>query len=116
MSLTNQSSFIERTKSELSATIDAIHNHEYIHSLEKHEIRKEKLEIFICEQYHIITNDMIYDSYYFPWLSEYLLILRYNDYIYKYAMTLKRSGQPLTILASSRLLPIQSVTQSLQKQ
>ena len=58
MSLPNQSSFIERTKSEVSATIDAIHNHEYIHSLEKHEIRKEKLEIFICEQYHIITNDI----------------------------------------------------------
>jgi thiaminase len=57
MSLPNQSSFIERIKSELSATIDAIHNHKYIHSLDKHEIRKEKLEIFICEQYHIISND-----------------------------------------------------------
>jgi thiaminase len=55
--MSNQSSFIERTKSELSATIDAIHIHKYIQLLEKHEIRKEKLEIFICEQYHIITND-----------------------------------------------------------
>jgi len=57
MSFPNQSGFIESIKSELSTTIDAIHNHKYIHSLEKHEIRKEKLEIFICEQYHIIAND-----------------------------------------------------------
>jgi thiaminase len=57
MPLPNQSSFIENIKSELSATINAIRNHKYIHLLEKHEIRKEKLEIFICEQYHIITND-----------------------------------------------------------
>lgn len=39
MSFPNQSGFIEIIKSELSTTIDAIHNHKYIHSLEKHEIR-----------------------------------------------------------------------------
>jgi len=57
MSHPNQIDFIERTKGELFTTIDAIHNHEYIDALDKHEIRKEKLEIFICEQYHIISND-----------------------------------------------------------
>ena len=57
MSHSNQADFIETTKSELSSIIDAIHNHEYIDALDKREIRKEKLEIFICEQYHIIAND-----------------------------------------------------------
>ena len=53
----NQVDFIERIKSELSTTIDAIHNHEYIDALDKYEIRKEKLQIFVFEQYHIIAND-----------------------------------------------------------
>ena len=57
MSHSNKVDFIERTKSELSTTIDAIHNHQYMDALDKHEIRIEKLEIFVCEQYHIITND-----------------------------------------------------------
>jgi hypothetical protein len=57
MSHTNQVDFIGRTKSELSTTMDAIHNHEHMDALNKHKIRKEKLEIFICEQYHIIAND-----------------------------------------------------------
>ena len=67
MSLPNQSGFIERIKSEVSATIDAIHNHKYIHSLDKHEIKKEKLEIFICEQYHL--------AYHIPIT---FAVLRYN--------------------------------------
>jgi thiaminase len=57
MSHPNQVDFIKRTKSELSSIIDAIHNHEYMDALNKQKIRKEKLEIFICEQYHIIAND-----------------------------------------------------------
>jgi thiaminase len=57
MSHPNQIDFIERTKGELFTTIDAIHNHGYIDALDIHEIRKEKLKIFICEQYHIISND-----------------------------------------------------------
>jgi thiaminase len=56
---TNQSksNFIEQIRSDLSNTIDAILNHPYIYALEKKEISKVKLEIFPCEQYHIITND-----------------------------------------------------------
>ena len=57
MSHPNQVDFVERTKSELSTIIDAIHNHEYMDALNRHKIRKEKLEIFIREQYHIIAND-----------------------------------------------------------
>ena len=53
----SKSNFIELIRSELSNTIDAILNHPYLYALEKKEISKVKLEIFVCEQYHIITND-----------------------------------------------------------
>ena len=55
----NQSkyNFIEQIRSDLSNTIDAILNHPYLYALEKKELSKVKLEIFVCEQYHIITND-----------------------------------------------------------
>ena len=51
------SNFNELIRSDLSNTIDAILNHPYLYALEKKEITKVKLEIFVCEQYHIITND-----------------------------------------------------------
>ena len=57
MSHPNQIDFIEKTQQELSSIINAILKHEYIDALDKHEISKEKLEVFICEQYHIISND-----------------------------------------------------------
>jgi len=53
----SKSNFIERTRSDLSNIIDAILNHPYLYALEKKELSKVKLEIFVCEQYHIITND-----------------------------------------------------------
>src|SRR5216684_2511348 len=53
----SKSNFIELIRSDLSNTIDAILNHPYLYALEKKEISKVKLEIFVCEQYHIITND-----------------------------------------------------------
>jgi thiaminase len=53
----NQSNFIGNIQRNLSNTIDTILNHSYLHSLEKNEIAKEKLEIFVCEQYYIISND-----------------------------------------------------------
>ena len=53
----NKSNFIELIRSDLSNTIDAILNHPYLYALEKKEISKAKLEIFVCEQYHIISND-----------------------------------------------------------
>lgn len=48
---------IEQIQRNLSNSIDAILNHQYLDALEKNAISKEKLEIFVCEQYHIITND-----------------------------------------------------------
>jgi thiaminase len=53
----SKSNFIEQIRSDLSNTIDTILNHPYLYALEKKEISKVKLEIFVCEQYHIITND-----------------------------------------------------------
>src|SRR5438477_6745740 len=53
----NKSNFIELIRSDFSNTIDAILNHPYLYALEKKEISKAKLEIFVCEQYHIISND-----------------------------------------------------------
>ena len=53
----SKSNFIERIRSNLSNTIDAILNHPYLYALEKKEITKAKLGIFVCEQYQIISND-----------------------------------------------------------
>ena len=53
----HQDKFIENIQSNLSKTIDSILNHSYIAALENKEIRKEKLEIFVYEQYYIISND-----------------------------------------------------------
>ena len=53
----NNNSFIEKLESSYSKTIDAILNHPYLAALEKNEMKREKLQIFVCEQYHIIKND-----------------------------------------------------------
>jgi thiaminase len=53
----SQSNFIGNIQRILSGIIDVILNHPYIEALEKKQIAKEKLEIFVCEQYHIVAND-----------------------------------------------------------
>ena len=53
----NKFNLIEQIRSDLSNTIDAIINHQYLDALEKKEINRVKLEIFVCEQYQIISND-----------------------------------------------------------
>jgi thiaminase len=53
----NNNNSTEKMAANFSKTIDAIINHPYILALEKKEINKEKLEIFVCEQYHIVAND-----------------------------------------------------------
>jgi thiaminase len=53
----SESNFVEGLKGNLSNTINAIANHPYLYALEINEIRRVKLEIFVCEQYHIVTND-----------------------------------------------------------
>src|SRR5919197_5435620 len=53
----SQSNFIGNIQRNLSNTIDTILYHPYLDALEKNEIAKEKLKIFVCEQYYIISND-----------------------------------------------------------
>ena len=53
----NNNSFIDKLESSYYKTIDAVLNHPYLSALEKKEIKREKLQIFVCEQYHIIKND-----------------------------------------------------------
>lgn len=53
----NQSNFISSTQRRLANTIDTILNHPYIDALDNNDITKQKLEVFVCEQYHIISND-----------------------------------------------------------
>jgi thiaminase len=49
--------FIEDIQIDLTNIINTIHDHPYLDALEKKQIAKYKLEIFICEQYKIIAND-----------------------------------------------------------
>jgi thiaminase len=53
----SQSNFIGNIQRNLSNTIDTILNHSYLDALGKNEITMEKLKLFVCEQYYIITND-----------------------------------------------------------
>jgi thiaminase len=53
----NQSNFIRNTQRRLANTIDTILNHFYLDALDNNKIAKRKLEVFVCEQYHIISND-----------------------------------------------------------
>ena len=43
----NQSNFIRNTQRRLANTIDTILNHSYLDALEKNEISKEKLEVYL---------------------------------------------------------------------
>ena len=53
----NHSDFIRNTQRRLANTIDTILNHSYLDALDNNKITKQKLEVFVCEQYHIISND-----------------------------------------------------------
>ncbi|MBV9666938.1 MAG: hypothetical protein JO327_02275 [Nitrososphaeraceae archaeon] len=53
----NNNNFLQKIENNYSKTIDAILNHQYLSALEKKQISKEKLQILVYEQYHIIKND-----------------------------------------------------------
>jgi thiaminase len=53
----NLSTYMDTIQSDLFDTVNVISNHQYIEALDNKKINKEKLEIFVCEQYHIIAND-----------------------------------------------------------
>ena len=49
--------FLQDIQRDLTNIINTIYDHPYIDGLEKKQLAKDKLEIFICEQYKIIEND-----------------------------------------------------------
>ena len=53
----HNNNFLHKIENNYSKTIDAILNHQYLSALEKKQISKEKLQILVYEQYHIIKND-----------------------------------------------------------
>ena len=53
----NNTDLFDALQRNLSKLVDAIIYHPYIHALEKKQISKDKLEIFVCEQFQIILND-----------------------------------------------------------
>jgi thiaminase len=53
----NKSTILLDIQRDLTDIINTIYDHPYIAGLEKKQIAKDKLEIFICEQYRIIAND-----------------------------------------------------------
>jgi thiaminase len=53
----HNNNFLQKVENNYSKTIDAILNHQYLSALEKKQISKEKLQILVYEQYHIIKND-----------------------------------------------------------
>jgi thiaminase len=57
MILNNNADLIDNLQRNISNIVDIIINHPYIHALEKKQISKDKLEIFVFEQFQIIEND-----------------------------------------------------------
>ena len=53
----NNTDLIDDLQRNLSKLVDNIIYHPYIHALEKKQISKDRLEIFVCEQFLIIAND-----------------------------------------------------------
>ena len=53
----NNTDLFDALQRNLSKLVDAIIYHPYINALEKKQISKDKLEIFVCEQFQIIVND-----------------------------------------------------------
>ena len=54
--ITYMTNLIEQIPGDLSGSIDAILNHPYLYALEKKQVSRVKLEIFVCEQYYIIES------------------------------------------------------------
>jgi thiaminase len=78
----NQSNFIRNIQRKLSNTTDNILNHPYLHSLEKNKIAKEKLEIFVCEQYYIISNDKRNFAFMISKTSNYTAAKLFSTYLH----------------------------------
>ena len=54
---TNATKFVDTLTRELSSIVDKILRHPYLLSVESKKLSREDLKVFVCEQYHIISND-----------------------------------------------------------
>ena len=84
-----QHKFIENIQNNLSKTIDMILNHPYIAALEHKKISREKLEIFVYEQYYIISNDRRNFALMISKTSNNIAIELFLDYLIAEANALK---------------------------
>jgi thiaminase len=57
MNMNMSSSFIGEVIRKYSSTIGKILHHPYLICIDNKQITRENLKIFVCEQYHIISND-----------------------------------------------------------
>lgn len=53
----NVNNFIGDINHKFSSVIDKILHHQYLSCLENQKLSREDLKVFVCEQYHIISND-----------------------------------------------------------
>ncbi|MEP6576840.1 MAG: hypothetical protein ABJB85_10465 [Nitrososphaerota archaeon] len=54
---TNASRFVDTLTRKFSSIVDKILRHPYLLSVESKKLSREDLKVFVCEQYHIISND-----------------------------------------------------------
>jgi thiaminase len=57
MDKNNVDNFIDSLNQKFSSVVDTVLNHPYLSCIENKELTLEDLKIFVCEQYHIISND-----------------------------------------------------------
>jgi thiaminase len=54
---TNATKFVDTLTRKFSSVVDKILHHPYLLSVEGKKLSRENLKVFVCEQYHIISND-----------------------------------------------------------
>src|SRR5437867_9730311 len=53
----NANNFIGDVTRKFSVIVDKIPNHPYLFSIDNKQLKRENLKVFVCEQFHIISND-----------------------------------------------------------
>ena len=54
---TNATKFVDTLTRKFSSVVYKILHHPYLLSVEGKKLSRENLKVFVCEQYHIISND-----------------------------------------------------------
>ena len=54
---TDTNKFVDTLTRKFSSVVDKILHHPYLLSVEGKKLSRENLKVFVCEQYHIISND-----------------------------------------------------------